>query len=250
MILKKRKKDKDIKVLTEKEIQEKLYGDYVRPPEDSRIAAQRKAREQLAKEKDAEYLKRKGVEEELEKLRAELEQTQREISRISKEKRSLERSLSKVMSEKEAELHARPKVTIASSRTIFNVAVKIIITLLMLLVIVVASVKLISLRANRGQIKQEPAIIGERELALPYTIQVCVYEKKDEAESLVSDLEKKGYPAWLVSRTSPKGKIYHNIYIGRFATKKEASNFLDSVKDKEIFKEFKDSFVKLYQDLY
>lgn len=259
----KRKKEKVPEVLTEKEIQEKLYGAYIKPKEDRLVQAQREAREKLEKEKEAEILKskeareklerekeaealkKKEAEEELRSLRAEFERLQAGLVRKDKEKSSLEKRLAKALATGEAEAPTRPKITITSSKTIFNLSPKLIIPILVLLLVVFASFRLFHLRARPGQIEEKPTLASKKKsVTRSYTIQICVYEKQDEAEKLVSDLKKKGYPAWLLRRTSPKGKVYHNIYIGRFATDKEASDFLNRLKSKEEFKEFKDSFVR------
>lgn len=53
----------------------------------------------------------------------------------------------------------------------------------------------------KGMISETPKMTlaefskAKEELGGPYTIQICVYEKKDEAEKLVSYLKQKGYPA-------------------------------------------------------
>lgn len=262
----KRKKAKAPKILTEEEIQEKLYGAYTRPKEDRSAKAQdeareklerekeaeilksKEAREKLEREKEAEALKKKEAEEGLRSLRAEFERLQTELARADKEKISLEKRLAKALATREAKAQAPPKITIASSKTIFNLSPKLIISILVLLLVVLASFRLIYLKTKPGQIEEKPTLTTKKKSVVtkPYTIQICVYEKEDDAERLVSDLKKKGYPAWLSRTTSPKGKIQYNIYIGRFATDKEASDLLGSLLSKEEFKKFKDSFVRLH----
>ncbi len=115
-----KKKEKVPKVLTEKEIQEKLYGDYIKPKEDRLTQAQKEAREKLEREKEAEILKskeakeklerekeaealkKKEAEEELRSLRAEFERLQTGLARADKEKFSLEKRLAKALATREA----------------------------------------------------------------------------------------------------------------------------------------------------
>ena len=92
--------------------------------------------------------------------------------------------------------------------------------------------------------KKTPLIKPTKQLAAKYAVQICVYEKENEAKQLVNNLKAKKYPAYFTTRVSSKGKTYYNRYDGKFPTEKTASSFLDKIKGKKDFEEFKDSFVK------
>ncbi len=264
MLWRRKRPKEGLRVLTEKQIQEKLYGSHLKPEEDIQAAAERESRERAEIAREEESLKRMKAEEELVRLHAELDRakktlwgTDREKHTIQeklrkaqaaaeREKRTLQEKLRKAQAAKEEEAPTKPRFRITSATTLFNLSPKIIILFLVLILVALASFRLISHRKRRPTVgrARAPISTAREELAKPYTIQICVYENKDDAEKLVNDLKQKGYTTWLVSRTSPKGKLYYNIYIGQFAKRKDASNFLEGLKQREEFEQFKDSFIR------
>ncbi|MCK4422589.1 MAG: SPOR domain-containing protein [Candidatus Omnitrophica bacterium] len=75
----------------------------------------------------------------------------------------------------------------------------------------------------------------------PYTIQICVYQKKRDAEKLLSRFKAKGYDADMVEVPSLKGKKHYRIYIGHFSNRSQALVTLKKIKSRE---GFRDSFVR------
>lgn len=245
--------EEDLRVISEKEIQQRLYGSYLKPEED-KGAAERESRERAEKAAEEELLKKKESEEEAARLRAELDRTKKVLVKTDGEKRVLLEKLSGALvakEPKEPQVATRPKFRIRSTTTLFNVSPKIVIPFLVLLIVVLALFRWIHQEERRSTVTVPASTTSSttssttrKELKKPYTIQICVYEKKDDAQNLVSGLKKKGYPAWLISRTSPKGRLYYNIYIGQFARLEDATKFLKELKTKEEFKEFEDSFIR------
>lgn len=71
-----------------------------------------------------------------------------------------------------------------------------------------------------------------------YTIQIASFKDKDKAEQKVTELEKKDYKAFLVSKELKDKGTWHRVYVGNFSTKKEADDYLIKVK-----KDYSGSFV-------
>lgn len=270
-----RKKYKDLRVLTEGEIQNKLYGKHAQPKVDENMAAQRETVETLEKEKQDESLRRMAVEEELERAQGELNRTKKVLTKLSKEKSSLEKKLYKALTQGEKDTAAasfeQGPAAVRVPRTIFDLSprLRLVVSVVALIVVVFTSVWLISKGKGRGA--SQPAAVSFKEpsqtkrpekvkvkvkevlpapqpkfLSKPYTIQICVYKKKRDAGKIVEDLGRKGYPAWIVTRTSARGRTYYNIYVGRFATGEKALQYWDTVKEEEDFEDFEDSFVRRY----
>ncbi len=292
----KKKQKEPIKPLTEKEIQQQLYG-FI---------------ESTRKDKNENQFIIKEIEEKFEKEKAELvNQAAREKERTTKEKEDLKEvstkekeGLLKIIKQKKrtiegkeqdlASLKARLKQNkqelstvlslkqqnnispdnisfkspfrISAIKTIFDLSPKLVILSLVILIICFVSFKIIYSRTSspgtaslpagsprgeaagsRGRAKQIAGKIPPKTAKKPvnkYAVQICVYEKESEARQLVNNLKRRNYPAYFTTRVSPKGKTYYNIYIGKFRTERDASSFLDKIRNKKELEEFKDSFVK------
>lgn len=75
---------------------------------------------------------------------------------------------------------------------------------------------------------------------LPYTIQVAFYENFDDARQTVDILKDKGFSAGINKPLSSDKDIY-NVYVGQFATKKEAEGLLRKLKKNA---EFENVYIK------
>lgn len=73
---------------------------------------------------------------------------------------------------------------------------------------------------------------------MKYTIQVASYKDKANAEQKITELAKKDYKAFLVSKELKDKGTWHRVYVGNFSTKKEADEYLTKVK-----KDYSGSFV-------
>lgn len=72
----------------------------------------------------------------------------------------------------------------------------------------------------------------------PFAIQVYSFQDRSKAEPAIEALEKKGYPAYIVSQDLGEKGLWHRVWVGRFETKDEAAEILDKIKG-----EYKDSFI-------
>ena len=74
---------------------------------------------------------------------------------------------------------------------------------------------------------------------MPFTIQIASFKDKSKAEKALEDLKKKGYSAgFIVAKDVGEGNVRHRLYVGEFATKPQAEEFLANVK-----KDYSDSFL-------
>ena len=275
---KKREKE-SIKPLTEKEIQEQLYGfiKFNRKPKDKNDFIIEEIRKKFEKEKmelakqsatEKENLKENLTEEkqnlirEKEKLLNLVENKKRIIEEKDQRLTSLKVKLSQNKQELRTALSSRQQSNISSDniprktrfqisaiKTMFNLSPKLVILFLIILIGCFISLKIIYSRIPQSktqvdQIAKKLPLKPTKQLAAKYAVQVCVYEKEYEAKQLVNTLKAKNYPAYFTTRVSSKGTTYYNICVGKFPTEKTASSFLDKIKGKKEFEEFKDSFVK------
>ena len=275
---KKREKE-SIKPLTEKEIQEQLYGfiKFNRKLEDKNDFVIKEIREKFEKEKielakqsarEKENLKENLTEEkqnlirEKEKLLKLVEDKKRIIEEKDQRLTSLKVKLNQNRQELRTALSSRQQSDISSDniprkarfqisviKTMFNLSPKFLILFLIILIGCFISLKIIYSRITQSktqvdQTAKKTPLKPTKQLAAKYAVQICVYEKENEAKQLVNNLKAKKYPAYFTTRVSSTGKTYYNICVGKFPTEKTASSFLDKIKGKKEFEEFKDSFVK------
>ena len=275
---KKREKE-SIKPLTEKEIQEQLYGfiKFNREPLDKNDFIIKEIREKFEKEKielakesarEKESLKEDLTEEkqhlirEKEKLLKLVEDKKRIIEEKDQRLTSLKVKLNQNKQELRTAFSPRQQSNISSDntprkarfqisaiKTMFNSSPKLLILFLIIIVGCFISLKIIYSRIPQSKtqvdrIAKKIPLKPTKQLAAKYAVQICVYERESEAKQLVSNLKAKKYPAYFTTRVSSKGKTYYNICVGKFPTQKAASSFLDKIKGKKEFEEFNDSFVK------
>jgi cell division septation protein DedD len=67
---------------------------------------------------------------------------------------------------------------------------------------------------NTQQLQQSPKIM--------YTVQVGAFKDAPEAESLKVRLDKKGFKAYVIPSESKREGMLYKVWVGEFATKKEA----------------------------
>lgn len=81
-----------------------------------------------------------------------------------------------------------------------------------------------------------------QESSKPYTIQVAVFNKEEDAKALSIYLISKGYQATFVNTSPQNKKPYYYVYIGEFSEKIAAQLYLDKFRKEE--QKFKDSFIQ------
>lgn len=71
-----------------------------------------------------------------------------------------------------------------------------------------------------------------------YSIQVASFKDKAKAQKKVEELNKKDYQAFLMSKDVKDKGTWHRVYIGKFNSKSEATDYLPKVK-----KDYSSSFI-------
>lgn len=66
-----------------------------------------------------------------------------------------------------------------------------------------------------------------------YTIQIGSYNNVDEAHTMVTHWQEKGYPAYLTSADIPEKGRWYRVRVGGFENKELAQTYLDEFKHKE-----------------
>lgn len=195
-----------IKVLTEEEIRNRLYGEYLKP---------------AAPPSGSEWTGAEILSEELKRLRSEL------IS-LRREREDLESLL------KQRE-DARPKF---SAVGVPREGVNLLGMLVGVIVFVAGVMGPLSVKF----LQASPQVVGE---VSPYTIQVAVYDLRPMAHQAVGRLNQMGYPAFLVDSSRANGRPRYKIYMGSFVTKEEADQERRRLTADPEFTTFSDAFVKI-----
>ena len=213
----------EVKVLSESEIQEKLYGRYLGPSREKKSSKPQthfQADDFEVGEKTApqEWTGAEILIGELDRLRSTLITLRQERQEIADE---LDYSDSVIEYEKpESEASKLGSITIA-------------FLLLILIGLIGFPMGARLLQASPVPVAAEPS---------PYTVQVAVYDVRSLAERALDHLEKMGYQAFLVEFPRSKGNYRYRIYVGRFVTKTEAEQ--ERVRLTADSK-FSDAFVRL-----
>ena len=77
----------------------------------------------------------------------------------------------------------------------------------------------------------------------PYTVQVAVYDVKGLAERACNTLQELGYQAFLAELPRSNGRLRYRVYVGSFVTKEEANQESLRLAGDPRFRDFKDAFV-------
>ena len=73
---------------------------------------------------------------------------------------------------------------------------------------------------------------------IPFTIQVASFKDRAKADLALTGVKAAGYPAYLVEADLKEKGTWYRIYVGNFASKSQANEFLSQLKPT-----YKDSFV-------
>jgi cell division protein FtsN len=74
------------------------------------------------------------------------------------------------------------------------------------------------------------AVATNSGVAPSWSVQVTAFQNKDDAMHMASKLEGEGYSAFVVSG-QVKGKTWHRVRVGRYASKEQAMQALQKLKD-------------------
>ncbi len=191
-----------VKVLTESEIQQRLYGKYLgrrdeksAPPKPISPTPVTMAKA-VSWEEEPEWTGAEILAGELERLRGEL------IS-LRRERESLEQQLTQ-------RVQVSPPVHRKSGAWRF---VGKVLGVIVLLAAIAYPVGMRILTASPPGI-EDPS---------PYTVQVAVYDVKPMAEKSLAYLQELGYQAFLMDIPRQNGNPRYRVYVGRFVTKEEAT---------------------------
>ena len=88
---------------------------------------------------------------------------------------------------------------------------------------------------EKSVVTPDPAALSQG----AYTIQVGSFRKKDRAEAMLKELTQAGHPAQIVSKDLQEKGLWYRLYVGAFATKSEADQYIPKLKSG-----YSDSFVR------
>lgn len=77
-----------------------------------------------------------------------------------------------------------------------------------------------------------------------FTLQVATYARSEDAVNLAQKLEQEGWEAFSLPSPRSNGKVFHPVYVGRFANFQEAQAKLKEFKARPVSREFPDSFIR------
>ena len=94
----------------------------------------------------------------------------------------------------------------------------------------------VTVKEEEKSLKDSSSIAAEKN----FSIQICSFQDKARAESVLEKLKKENYPAYIVIKDLEEKGIWHRVLIGRFKTRQEAKTLLEKIK-----KDYKHSFIIL-----
>lgn len=229
MFWKKTKKEKQIKSLSEKEIQNQLYGKYLGRGEhkvevmDSSAIVEHKDERPIEEKYDAKIKKEFG--EELENLRAEFKHLKGEVNRLRKQREALERA------------EVGIKLPFLKTRHLVVIGSIVVLSAIILTSILAVRFMFAKVSARKTVVAQTGGAPSKT-----YTIQAYTTSKKEDADNVLQLLFSKGFPATAKEVKTPLGKTQYVIYVGEYLSKDQANATLQKLRKE---REFKDSLVRM-----
>jgi len=116
--------------------------------------------------------------------------------------------------------------------------------------------------ASRPEVRTEPAAPAAPSEATPpqtppltpaaggntnkaYSIQLCISNDIEATRKLITNLEAKGYQAYMRNVRGSQGNPIYQIFVGRYASHSEADGILSKLRQDTQFKTYDDSFVRI-----
>ena len=215
----------NVKILTEKEIQERLYGGYLDRQKTTHMrTAPSKTQEELESAWDSEWTGAEILASELKRLRNDLVALRQERERLGAELEQHIHSCQNSPGISWTGIQGPPK------KSTWDFLKRLIVALI-LMACIGMPVGFQFLQAS--PVGSEPS---------PYTIQVAVYDVKAAADQALIRLQELGYPAFFVEFPRHNGRPRYRIYVGRFVTKTEAELERERLTTDP---RFSDAFVRL-----
>lgn len=221
------KKEKNLKNLSEKEIQRQLYGNYLGKGIEKLEVMDSAA---IVEEKDEKPIQEKfdnkikqELDAELKDVQTEFKRLRDEVNRLRKEKESLERT----------EFWFKPPFL----KVKHLIVIGSIVVLLAVMVVSVFAVRFIIKEIKEGRISGASRI---ESAAKVYTIQAYTTSKKEDAQNAIRLLSSKKILSDLKEIKSASGKSKYVVYAGEYLDKKEADKTVQRLRKE---KQFRDSFV-------
>lgn len=224
----------EVKILSEREIQDRLYGGYLGRRRSSQTAGRaaptrttgtRPAPTEGAPEslrRESQWTGSEILSHELERLRAELITLRREKEKLATTLDHLSRSAQPI----EAQVHRAPAPSAASWLGKLTAVV-------------------ILLAAGGYAVNDRLQALPATGDATPFTVQAAVYDTRIPAQLAVQFLENLSYGAFLVEVPRKDGRVRYRVCVGSYVTKEEAATERLRLVGDPRFEYFKDAFVRL-----
>ena len=194
----------NIKALTEKEIQQRLYGKYQNSWKGTHPDSPSRTGKELGPVTDSEWTGAEILTSELKRLRSDLIALRQERERLATQ---LEQHIHSCQNSPGSSWEPQGLALKKTSRNFLK----------KLMMVAILSV-CVGMPVGFRFLQASPAGNDPS----PFTIQVAVYDVKSTADQAMIRLQELGYPAFFVETPRPNGKRRYRIYVGRFVTKGEA----------------------------
>jgi len=79
----------------------------------------------------------------------------------------------------------------------------------------------------------------------PYAIQVATYAAQRDAQRLAEQMKEAGFSAFIQPSSRPNGKTFYLVFLGRFATFREAEAKFKEFHRNPLAGDFEDSFIRM-----
>ncbi|MBM3252679.1 MAG: SPOR domain-containing protein [Candidatus Omnitrophica bacterium] len=230
---------KAFKKLSEKEIQNRLYGEYSMIDFYKSEEARKKITTSDTKE---ERQKKETLKQELGLIRNEIEDTKKTFIKMDKEKRNLGK---KIVALDVSLLNEKRLISLNNFSKLFN-SFLVIFKGMMKFAIVFITVPIlfftISMISKHFLSNLKASSKSSRiNLQKGFTIQVAEYERFPEANQLITYLKKRGFQANIFTAESKQGKPRYRIYVGLYQDNTSAYGLLERLRKEE---KFSDAFIR------
>lgn len=223
------------KKLSEKEIRDKLYGEYTLI---NFYKSDSKKKAVTLKDTKEEKQKKEILKQEIGTIKHEIEDAKKAFLKMGRQKKDLDKKI------------ASPGVLALSQKKIsFSSAFLDFLSFLRIALkftfVLLAAVLLLyyapSIYKNLSSTIKMDKPSREESFKKGFTIQVAEYERFLEANNLIAQLKNKGFQAHIFTTESRQGRPRYRIYVGDYQDASSAQGILDRLRREE---NFSDAFVR------
>ncbi len=223
------------KKLSEKEIRDKLYGEYTLI---NFYKSDQKKKAATLNDTRQEKQKKEILKQEIGLIKHEIEDAKKAFLKMDRQKKDLDKKITSSSTSALSQRKISFSNSILNSISFLRISLKFtfaLIAIIFLLYLIPLLYKNLPLTVKTDRpSKQENSKKG-------FTIQVAEYERFPEANNLIAYLKNKGFQAHIFTTESRQGRQRYRIYVGVYQDEAGAQGILNRLRSEE---NFSDAFVR------